>query len=108
VNSGCWSGGECPGVALEAELADASAKEPEANELSAVRPGYARSFHVLADQSAARALRGIHALVEDNLADDAAGGWRRVATPQQEGTGQKQSEQGFDSFLHARKSNAYG
>jgi hypothetical protein len=102
------SGVRGAGVAFEAELADASAKEPEANELSAVRSSYARSFHFLADDRAGWALRCIDALVEDDLADDAARGWRWVATPQQEGPGQEQSAQGVDSFRHAQKSNAYG
>ena len=108
MNSGRWSGGECPAVAIDAELAHASAKEPESDELGAVRPGYARSFHVLADHRAARALRCIDALVEDNLVDDAAGCRCWVATSQQQSPAQKQSAQGFDSNSHAQQSNAYG
>ena len=95
-------------VAIEAEFARTSAKETESDELGAVRTGYARSFPVLADQSAARALRGIDALVEDNLVDDAAGCRCWIATSQQESPAQKQPAQGFDSNSHAQQSNAYG
>jgi hypothetical protein len=95
-------------IAIEAELAEASAKEPEANELGALRPAYARSFHVLADRSAARALRCIHALVEDNLVDDAARGRRWVATAQQESPTENQLAEGFDTVRHTQQSNAYG
>jgi hypothetical protein len=103
-----WRGVGGAGVAFEAELTEASAEETESDELGAVRPGYARSFPVLADQSAARALRGIDALVEDNLVDDAAGCRCWIATSQQESPAQKQAAQGFASVRHAQKSNAYG
>ena len=108
MNSGRWSGGECPPVAIEAELAGAGAEEPEAHELRAVRPGYAGSFHVLANQRTAGALPRVYARIEDDLVDDAAGGRRWVATTQQETPAQKQPVEGFDSIGHASKPNAYG
>ena len=108
MNSGRWSGGECPPVAIEAELAHTGAKEAEANELGALRTPYAPCIHVLADRGAVRALRCIYALVEDNLLDDAAGGRCWVATPQQESPAQKQHAEGFDSVRHTQKSTAYG
>ena len=95
-------------VAIEAELAGAGAEETEAHELRAVRPGYAGSFHVLANQRAARALPRVYARIEDDLVDDAAGCRCWIATSQQESPAQKQAAQSFASIRHARKSHAYG
>lgn len=103
-----WRSVRGAAVALEAELAEASAKEPEADELGAMGPGYARSFHVLADRRARWALRCIDALVENDLLDNAAGGGCWVATPQQESPAQEQPAQGLDNIRHAQKPNAYG
>jgi len=88
-------------VDIEAELAGANAKEPEADELGAPGAPCARSFPLLADRSAVRALGRRKALIEDNVAERAAWSSSLIAAPKREGRPQKHTARGFDDVGHS-------